>query len=73
MGEIILSIVGVLVIATFEPTTRQVGRHALNRRGITASWYVELLVGISIWSLLGLAIFIMGAFLVAYLNNVHHY
>ena len=66
--DIVLSIIGFLIVAAFEPSTRAAGKRELGRLGIKANWYVELLAGMLLWVLLGIGLLIVGAALLMCLS-----
>jgi hypothetical protein len=57
MAEIVLKIIGFLMLAAFDDMTLKMGQRVLAGIGFKSSSFVETVIGLLCWMLIGLVIF----------------
>lgn len=66
MAEIVLKLLGFLIHAAFDAMTQKMGQRILARYSIKSNAFVEVLIGLLCWMLIGLAILIAAAAALAF-------
>jgi hypothetical protein len=65
MAEIVLKLIEVFLHAAFDGMTQKMGQRILARYGIKSNSFLETLIGLLCWMLIGLVLFFAGAAVLA--------
>lgn len=65
MAETVVRLIGVLILAAFELLVQHTGRKVLSLWGRKSNLFIELLIGLVVWSFAGLLLVAAVAALVA--------